>query len=153
MGEMSDTGHARAVLVERCLDAMKPELVKRAESLVTDTGIFRSPDFGKRQMSLLLSVAAAERSPEVLAAWMKGQIGKAAPSDGWRTDFGKRAINAVNEVRDIAVSAIREAGKSAANDDSIKRELWHRGVTLFFGFVRWQMLFEHERAQANRERR
>ena len=136
-------------LLNSCLDEMKSELVKRAGSLVTDTGVaLRGEDFGKRQMSYMLSVASEEPEPEVVIAWMKGQIGKARESDPWRGGFGERAIKEVGEVQKIAAQALsRQAWPDNRIDyphssDTAVRELWHRGIALFFGYAGWDLLFE-----------
>lgn len=127
--------------LNRCLDGIKNELVNHAEALVTNSAIASNDrDFGKRQMSNLLEIASAERSPAVIKAWMKGQIGKAKGKDGWGTRFGSDALKAVDEVIAIAERAL--GGLSGAlSADQARNELQYRALVLYFGYARWHMLY------------
>jgi hypothetical protein len=133
---------AQEAKLASALERLKPTLVTRAYELVDQTGISRNRDFGKRQMSYLLSVAAAE-PPEVLEAWIKGQIGKAGASDGWRTEFGERALGEIDEIKKLAHEEIRKPDGWPSNQvpNDADNELWRRGLTQLFGFARWQMTY------------
>ncbi len=143
----------------RALEAKSDDLVREARRLLESAPELRTrrDETGNTQLRNLLAVASQTDSFEVVANYIRYQLGRAAASRSWSVwtlraggmSFGE-ALNRSLEFRvtELAREALNDAGVSA--DSPLGRATQAQAMRLFLGYLYRHHVFLHQQALQER---